>query len=117
VASTTTPSKAIAYLVEGQGKAEVSVNDALNIEDIFGGCIPVEDILSAPPTGVNGKVWLMGASPSGVWSARSQHDVAIYFDGWIFRTPVEGWLAWVKDENKLYVHTGAAWAETNLALV
>lgn len=77
--------------------------------------LAVEDKdLSADPvtTGSDvGKCWIVATGGSGDWSGHDG-DIAICTaaNAWSFYDPVEGWFAWVKDEDKLYYHTGSAWA-------
>ncbi len=35
---------------------------------------------------------------------------------WLFYAPREGWLAWVADEDKIYVYGGSAWAEITVGV-
>lgn len=72
-----------------------------------------DDGLSAPPSSPTAGAWyILAASPSGDWSSRSQHDLcqASGNGGWLCITPsVEGWLAYVKDENAFHFFDGSAW--------
>ena len=60
--------------------------------------------LTAPPGGESkGDRYIVGASATGDWSGNDK-DIATYTgSGWLFDTPVEGWICWVEDENKFYV--------------
>ena len=82
--------------------------------------ITVIDILSSPPASPNaGDIYMLDASPSGDWSAQSQHDLAQSDGqgGWIFYTPPTdcGWLAYDQDSDTLYQFRASAWvAFTNI---
>lgn len=71
-----------------------------------------DDGLSAPPaTPAPGAWYILPASPSGDWAAFAEHDLvqATGSGGWLRLTPAEGWKAYVKDEDKEHLFTGAAW--------
>lgn len=75
------------------------------------GVLQIADRLSSPPgSPANGALYILTSSPSGAWSSFSEHDVVQYTSSaWVRFTPREGWIAWVADEDVIYVHTGSAW--------
>lgn len=110
-----TPNTSLPYLIAGQAQAEVTVNDALNIIDAFLGQGALDKDLSDPSglTPSNGDVYIVGGSAVGDWAT---HDgkVAIYYDGWTFLSPQEGWRLWLRDEDRPYTYDGSAWVQSPL---
>jgi len=65
--------------------------------------------LTAPPGGeTNGDVYIPAATATGDW-ATHEDDIAHYWDGWIFTTPVDGFRLWVEDEHAIIAHDGTNW--------
>lgn len=82
--------------------------------------ITIVDRLAAPPTNPTGGArYLINDTPTGVWLTLgfANKDIA-EADGngsWIKYTPVNGWLAYVQDEQLLTQYRGSAWTDlTNI---
>lgn len=74
-----------------------------------------KDLATPPGSPTDGQRYIVAGSPTGAWSGHAK-DIAIYEStAWVFYTPKEGWIAWVADEDKVYVYDGAAWAELSAA--
>jgi hypothetical protein len=107
---TTTPNLALAYLVASQAQKEVTHNDALNDLDSLAQLSVIDRTLNTPPASPNaGDTYIVGPSPTGAWSGQA-NKVAAYYSGWRFKTPLAGWAAWARNENKLVYYTGSVWA-------
>jgi hypothetical protein len=61
---------------------------------------------ASPPAGVR---HIVAAGASGAWTGRAGQIAAFQHGGWAFYAPLEGWLAYVADEAKLYAFDGAGW--------
>ncbi len=94
------------YIFEGQANAEILHKDALNILDmlIHPSFNSIGDV-TPPGSPVNGDTYFLGVTPTGVWATHGQ-EIALYYDGWFFRTAREGMIAWVSDDNDVIVFTG-----------
>jgi hypothetical protein len=97
-----TPNLSLPAVTEGATNNESQVNDALKIVD---GLIAhrVEDRdLTTPPTGVNGKMYIVGASATGDWAGQDG-NLAIYdtTNGWQFVAPTGGMQVFIHDEKEL----------------
>lgn len=95
---------------EGQASAEVSVNENFNeVETLLQAGIVDRD-LSAAPKGVNGNAYIVAGTPAGgdPWENHG-NDIAAYYDGWVFFTPLEGWRVWVNDEDLEVFFDGTNW--------
>jgi hypothetical protein len=70
-----------------------------------------KDLTSPPGSPTDGAAYIVGTGATGDWSTHDG-DVA-YYDGdnsaWKFATPVEGWTAYVQDEDVEYRFDGSAW--------
>ena len=105
----TTPNTNMTYLVEGQNQAEVTVNDAFNIIDgLLGHSIVDRDLTAPPGSPANGAVYIPLATATGDWTGE-ENNLALYYDGWIFVTPPEGFEAYVADEDVVVRFNGSTW--------
>jgi hypothetical protein len=105
------PNLGITYLEEGQAKAEITVNEALNILDAVVCCWVKDRGLGTPPASPSdGDRYIVPSGASGSWSGYENY-IAAYYSGWIFVAPVEGMRARVDDEGGDVVYTGSAWAK------
>jgi hypothetical protein len=105
------------YLDAAQAQKHVTVNESLRELDALV-LLAVEDKdLTAPPgSPADGARYLPAATATGTWSGK-ENAVAHYVDGaWEFYTPREGFIAYVRDEDVLYVHNGTAWVTADKAL-
>jgi len=105
----TSPNLGITYLEEGQQSAEVTLNDGTNILDVLVQPTVIDKDLTTPPgSPTDGDRYIVGGSATGGWSGQDD-KIALYFNGWVFITPAEGWHMFVQDENGLYYFDGSAW--------
>ena len=105
-----TPNLQLPYLIAAQAQKHVTHNEALRALDAIVQLLVLDKDLASPPgSPADGSRYIVAASPTGAWAGHAA-DIAAYQDGaWMFYTPREGWLAWVADEDKLYVYGGSAW--------
>ena len=97
------------YLVEGQNQGEITHNDALNHLDSLSSLSVLDrDLSAAPGAPSNGDAYLINGAGSGAWTGHTD-EVAMYYDGWLFSTPVEGLRMWVADEDVYVIYDGATW--------
>lgn len=75
-------------------------------------CSIIDRDLTVPPgSPSNGDRYIVNATATGSWIG--QEDNVAVWDGaaWVFYTPVEGWLTYIEDEQKLSVFkTGTGWS-------
>lgn len=98
------------YILAAQSQKHVTHNEALRALDALVQLAVLDKDLTAPPgSPAEGARYIVAASPTGGWSGQAG-KIAAYRDGaWGFHTPFEGWLAWVADEDTLYVFNGTSW--------
>jgi len=106
----TSPNLQLAYLMAAQSQKHVTYNEAMRALDALVQQMVLDQDLADPPASpADGDRYIVAASPTGAWVGQTGR-IAAYQDGaWQFYTPREGWLAWVADEDLLYVHDGTDW--------
>jgi hypothetical protein len=94
-----------------QSQKHVTHNEAIRALDAILQLAVLDRDLTVPPgSPADGARYIVGSSPTGAWSGQAG-NVAAYQDGaWMFYAPVEGWIAWVGDEDVAVVWDGAAWS-------
>lgn len=105
-----TPNLKLPYIMPAQAQKHVTHNEALSALDCIVQLSVIDRDLSAPPTSpANGARYIVAGSPSGAWSGHTNHVAAWQGDAWVFYTPAEGWVAWVRDEDSLLAWDGSNW--------
>jgi hypothetical protein len=101
------------YILQSQSQKEVTHNSGLDLIDALlqAACVSVS-VNTPPGSPVAGDCYVVGTSPTGVWSAQAK-AVAFYTTGWNFITPWEGLTVWANDVNNLYTYDGSAWGLTS----
>ena len=92
-----------------QAGAESVYNEGLMRSAALGAmCIQDRD-LTAPPGGESdGEIWIPAATATGAW-ATHEDDIAVYYNGYIFITPIAGMKAYVDDEEIWIGYDGTEW--------
>ena len=95
----------------GQEDAEVALNDTLEFLDVYGHGLILDQLQGPPGSPVEGDTYIVNhLFPTGDWSSFTKEDLAIWHNGaWINRTPIEGWIFLVEDEDLTYGFTGSVW--------
>ncbi|MEZ5996618.1 MAG: DUF2793 domain-containing protein [Hyphomonadaceae bacterium] len=102
------------YLASGQAQKHVTVNESLTRLDALVQLAVVSAATSAEPSApADGQTYILPAGKTGAnWGGMSNGALAYYRDGaWEEIAPRESWLAYVKDADRIYYCTGAAWAD------
>lgn len=108
----TTPRLGAPELTAGQAAPETTVNEQIRyLESAAGHFIFKDRDLATPPgSPADGDCYLVAASGTGAWSGHDG-DIAFYLNtDWVFITPIEGFTAWVNDENAFLGYDGSSWA-------
>lgn len=98
----TTPNLELPEWVQNQSQPHVTVNTALRVLDCLTQLRVIDRDSTEPdasPEPSEGDCYIVAeGSPAGDWEGHAD-DVAMYIGGaWVFRTPLDGWEAWVIDE-------------------
>lgn len=98
-------------LDQGQKNADITHNEALNILDLVVQAVVQDMTHTAPPTGVEGEMYIPLATASGDWTGW-ENDLAGYVNGvWIRIVPQAGWIIYNLDTAKRMSWSGSAWIE------
>lgn len=105
-----TPNLVLPYIIAAQAQKHVTHNEAIrSLDALVQISVLDKDGATPPASPAEGARYIVAASPTGAWAGQAGR-LAAYQDGaWAFCVPREGWLAWVADEDKLYVFDGTAW--------
>jgi hypothetical protein len=106
----TSPNLQLAFLMAAQSQKHVTYNEAMRALDALVQQSVLDKDLATPPSSpADGVRYIVAASPAGAWAGQAGKLAAWQDGAWAFYTPREGWLAWVADEDVLYVYDGGAW--------
>jgi len=104
---------ALAYLEAAQSQKHVTVNEALSGLDALVQLAVLDRDLSAPPgSPVEGDRYLVAAGATGAWAGQAGRIAVWQAGAWVFRTPRNGWMAWVADEAAFVFYDAGAWTHT-----
>jgi len=73
--------------------------------------------LSAPPGGTAGRVWIVGASPTGAWAGYANYLAQYMSSAWSFYMPYTGQVVVLKDALAQVQWNGAAWTSYPFAIL
>lgn len=104
-------------LVDGQAIPETTVNEIIRHTEAGACLFPVvdQDLTAPPGTCADGANYIIAASPTGLWSGKAKQIATALgtnaANGWRYHVPVEGFFAFVQDEDLLFKYDGADWVE------
>lgn len=101
---------ALPYIAAAQAQKHVTHNEALRMLDgIVHLAVQASGATVPPGSPGAGDRYLLGASPTGVWSGQAG-KLAVYADeAWWFATPRTGWLAYDRGSDQLLVLKASGW--------
>ncbi len=107
---TATARLSLPYIAPLQAQKQVTYNEAMAALDQLVQPAVKSRTQSAPPASPGeGDTYIVGPSATGIWAGRDD-DFATWRDGaWSFRSPADGWLAYVLDDARLAVRRDGAW--------
>lgn len=102
-------------LVDGQAIPEATVNENMRHVEAGACHFPVADRTNAPPGScADGDSFIITATATGAWTGKETQIAtalgANAANGWRYHVPIEGFTAYVQDENQRYLFDGASWA-------
>jgi hypothetical protein len=109
----TTPRLGLPYVVAAQAQKHIPINESLaRLDGLVQLAVESRAVAAQPASPVAGGVWILPAGATGAVWAGQPAGVMMRFEAgaWEALAPAEGVLAWVKDENQVVAHDGAAWA-------
>lgn len=109
-----TPNLGLPELTEGQASGEITHNEALNrLDSLVMGGIKDRDLSDPPESPSNGDRYIVKTAGVNAWEGHNE-ELAIYYDGWIFIPPKQGWRLWVDDEYIMILYDGTVWTNANI---
>lgn len=110
----TTP-RGLPEWAEGQALPATTGNQISRMVEPGACHFPITDRLTTPPGSCSdGAAYIITATATGAWTGK-ENQIAIAVgtnaaSGWYYRTAIEGFTAYVQDENLFYDFSGSAWA-------
>ena len=105
-----TPNLHLPYILAAQAQKHVTHNEAIRALDALVQLTVLDRDLTGPPASpADGARYIVAAGATGAWSGQSLRVAAFQDGAWSFFTPLEGWIAWVADEDAAVVWSGTAW--------
>jgi hypothetical protein len=98
------------YIAPLQAQKQVTYNQAMAALDQLVQPAVISRTTSSPPGSPDeGDTYVVGASATGAWSGKDGKFACWLSGAWSYRTPAEGWLAYVADTSELAVYHSGAW--------
>ena len=105
-----TPNLKLPYIMAAQAQKHVTHNEAIRELDAIVQLAVLDRDLSAPPVSPNdGDRYIVASSGTGAWAGKDGQIAAWQDNVWMFYAPLEGWLAWIADEDIVLGYNGTAW--------
>lgn len=93
--------------------AHISVNTGFaRIDALLQGGAISRTTTAQPGSPAAGDVYILPASCTGAEWSGNDDTIAIYYGGWVFITPLEGWTLYVRDQDKAVYYDGSTWRTT-----
>jgi len=105
----TTPVFSIPEIIQGQSQKEITHNEALRIFDALVAGVSKDNALTAPPTALEGELYIVAAGASGEWLG---HDskIAIFVNSvWHFVTPPTDYILYNTSTGNQLKYSGTIW--------
>lgn len=108
-----TPNLGMTLLTEGGATQEVPANEAFRDLDTLVQLAVIDRDLTAPPgSPSDGDRYIPAATATGDWTGDEGTIQEFRNGAWNTKTPKEGWMVWVEDEDVLLVHDGTDFDES-----
>jgi len=103
------PRLSVPYLSVGQSQKEVTHNEGINRLDALVQTAVESMALTAPPSGTEGILYVVGNGATGAWVGKDKY-LAQYIGGaWAFFLPFEGMRIWNKATFEAVVYKAGSW--------
>ena len=105
-----TPNMKLPYIMAAQAQKHVTHNEAIRVLDAIVQLSVLDRDLTSPPVSPSdGDRYIVANSAINEWTGKDGQIAAWQDNVWMFHVPLEGWLAWVADEDKLFGWDGTVW--------
>jgi hypothetical protein len=97
------------YIAPLQAQKQVTYNEAMAVLDqLVQPTVISRTTTAAPGSPAEGDAYIVAPAATGAWSGKDG-QLACWLGGWSYRTPADGWLAYVSDGDELAVFRSGAW--------
>ncbi len=105
-----TPNLSLPFILPAQAQKHVTHNEAIELLDMIVQ-LTLEETGATTPPGLadEGQAWALGTAPTGAWTGQGNMIATWRGGGWLFVTPRDGWLAWVRGIGELQAFSGGVW--------
>ena len=98
------------FLSPGQAQKEFFHNEAIQTHDLLTAAAVEEAPRSDPPTAPQlGACYIVGNSPTGAWTGKSENIAGYTSGGWRFIPPTEGMSIYVKTDGSRADYRAGGW--------
>ncbi len=98
------------YIAPQQAQKQVTYNEAMALLDQLVQPTVISRSIAAPPgSPAEGDTYIVGPSATGAWAGQSGKFACWRDAGWHYRTPADGWLAYIADSDELAVCQSGTW--------
>lgn len=114
----TTPRLGAPELSTSQASKEATVNEQIRYIEAGAGHFIFKDRDLATPPGspADGDCYLVATSGTGAWAGHDGDIAFLVNTAWVFIEVIEGFTAWVNDENVLIGYDGSTWGTLALGV-
>ena len=105
------PRLSLPYIAPHQAQKQVTYNEAIRALDVLVQPAVKSRTTATPPgSPATGDTYIVAPSATGAWAGKDG-KIATFADGaWNFRTPADGWLAYVNDTAQIAICQSGAWS-------
>lgn len=100
------------YIFSGQAQKHVTHNEAIvDLDTLVHLCVEAQLVNETVADPQDAQAWIVGPDPSEAWQNHSL-EIAVWRDGgWRFYTPLAGFSAYVKSDDKTILFDGEIWKD------
>lgn len=106
------PNLKFPYLLSSQSQKHVTLNQSLSkIDGLLMLSITEKGLNAAPSNPLEGARYIIGTQATGAWAGK-ENQIGLYINlGWEFIQPTEGFLAFLKSEQRFLCFRNSGWAD------
>jgi hypothetical protein len=99
------------YIAPLQAQKQVTYNEAMAaLDQLVQPAVKSRTTSTPPGSPAEGDTYIVGPSATGAWAGKDGSFACWLSGAWTYRTPADGWLAFVTDTAELAIYHTGAWA-------
>lgn len=100
---------ALPYIAPQQAQKQVTYNEAMALLDLLvQPAVKSRSVATPPASPAEGDSYIVAPAATGLWTGRDG-DLAVWLGAWAFRSPGNGWLAFVEDDAAIAICQSGVW--------